>query len=89
MRDSACGYHVFIQTGKGGISGAGVKVARTGVQVRSVYTSGLETRFCPLLCVFEGLNPEFCCLKVFSQTQLLFYDDVLTPAAPVLFIIMG
>lgn len=34
--------HVFIQTKKGGISGAGVKVARAAVQVKSVYTSGLQ-----------------------------------------------
>lgn len=65
----------------------------------SVYTSGLqrcddrrrtvvgpETRFCPLVCVFEGWKPEFCCLKFLSQTELLFYDDAFTPAAPVLFI---
>lgn len=66
----------------------------------SVYTSGLqlcgdcrwtvvgpETCFCPLVCVFEGLKPEFCRLKFLSQTELLFDDDAFTPAAPVLFII--
>lgn len=65
----------------------------------SVYTPGLrlcddgrrtvvgpETRFCPPVCVFEGLKPEFCCFKFLSQTELLFCDDAFTPAAPVLFI---
>lgn len=45
---------------------------------------GPETPFCPLVCVFEGLKPEFCCLKVLSLKELLFYDDAFSPAAPVL-----